>query len=97
MTETEKENDDWFKLKQLLARLLLRDIKEEWKEGNIPSTPRKTYEMSSIVRGIIEECFIYLKELGEIYILPNIVNKSDMILEIDTIEKLGINFDQGQK
>ncbi len=92
-----KEFEDWFELKQLLARLILRDIKEEWKEGNIPSTPRKIYEMSNVVNGIIEESFIYLKELDEIYILSNRVNNSDMILEIDMLEKWGIIFDQDQK
>ncbi len=94
---TKKEFEDWFELKQLLARLILRDIKEEWKAGNIPITPRKIYEMSSVVNGIIEECFIYLKELGEIYILYNRVSNSDMILEIDMLEKWGIIFDQDQK
>lgn len=94
---TKKEFEEWFKLKQVLARLILRDIKEDWKAGNIPSTPRKIYEMSSVVNGIIEECFIYLRELGEIYILSNRVNNSDMILEIDMLEKWGIIFDQDQK
>ena len=41
MTETEEESDDWFKLKQILAKLVLKDIKEEWNAGNIPSIDPK--------------------------------------------------------
>ena len=32
-----KEFEDWFQLKQLLAKLILKDIREEWETGNIPS------------------------------------------------------------
>jgi len=49
--------------------------------------------MSSIVIDIIEQSFGYLKELGEIYILCDIANKSDIILEIEMLEKLGIKCD----
>jgi len=97
MTETEEESDDWFKLKQILAKLALRDIREEWKVGNIPSTSRKIYEMNSTMNGIIEELFIYLKELGKIYILHDIEGNNGIILEIELLEKLGISFDQDQK
>jgi len=97
MTKTEEESDDWFKLKQVLAKLVLRDIKEEWKVGNIPSTRRKIYEMSIIVIDIIEQSFGYLKERGEIYILCNNENNSDIILEIELLEKLWINFDQNER
>lgn len=92
----EKEFEGWFELKQILTKLVLNDIKEEWKAGNIPSTAQKMYEMINIVTRMIEESFGYLKELGEIYILRNIENNSDIILELEIIEKMGIRFDQDQ-
>ena len=76
---TEKEFEGWFELKQILAKLVLNDIKEEWKAGNIPNTAQKMYEMINIVTSMIEESFGYLKELGEIYILRNIENNSHII------------------
>lgn len=93
MTELEEESDDWFKLKLLLAKLALRDIKEEWKVGNLPSTSRKIYEMRNIMYRIIDTLFIYLKEKGDIYLLSDVKNKNDLILEIKMLENLGINFD----
>lgn len=97
MTETEEESDDWFKLKQILAKLVLKDIKEEWNAGNIPSIDQKIYEISLNVMDIIRDSFWYLKEQGVIYILPDTENSNGLILEIELLKKLGIKFDQNER
>lgn len=94
---TEKEEDDWFNFKVLLERFILKEIKGEWKAGNIPNTEQKIFEMGNIVMEMIRESFWYLKERGEIYILRNIENDDDMILELKMMERLGVRFDQEQE
>ena len=91
------ESDEWFLLKQRLAGLMLKDIKQDWEVGNIPSVPRKVYEMRSIVNKIIENCPRYLKELGEIRILWDNNHENGIILEREMLERWGIEFDQGQE
>lgn len=97
MTETEKDSDDWFRLEQMLSNLILKDIREEWNEGNIPSVVRKIFEINNIVLNSIRESFWCLKERGEIYILPNQENNDGIILEKEFLEKLGFDFDKDQK
>jgi len=97
MTETEEEDDDWFRLKQLLAKLVLRDIKQEWEFGYIPSIDKKLHDISLNVMGVLRDSFLYLKERGDIYILPNKENNNGIIIEMEMLKQLGINFDQDQK
>jgi len=92
-----EEFEDWFELKQMLANLILQDLKEDWEAGNIPSSARKIYEMNSVMSEIIKQSFSYLKELGEIYIIPNKENNTDLILERNILKKMGIRFDQSKK
>ncbi len=94
---TEKEIDDWDDLKQSLAKVILSDIKENWKAGNIPSTTRMKYEMGITMREMIEQGIRYLKELGEIHIMYNTQNNSDIILEKELVDKIGYRIDQDQK
>lgn len=93
--KTKEEDDEWFLLKVRLAELMLKDIKEDWEVGNIPSISRKVYEMRSIVNKIIENLPIYLKELTEISILPDSNNENGIILETEMLKRWGIKFDQG--
>ena len=93
--EMEKQEfDPWFILQQLLSELILNDIKEELKVGNIPSTAKKKYEMINTISDIVEQCFWYLKERGVIRILSNPHNNTDIIVEREWVEKMGFNFDQ---
>ena len=95
---TEKEFDgDWFDLKQNLAKWVLKDIEEEWRAENMPSTTRLIYETSNLLENMVVETISYLKELGHIHILYNKMNNSDVILEEDMFDELGINADQDKK
>ena len=94
---TEKEIDDWDDLKQSLAKVILSDIKENWKADNMLSTTRIKYEMGITMREMIEQGIRYLKELGEIHIMYNAQNKSDIILEKELVDKIGYKIDQDQK
>ena len=93
----EKEIDDWDDLKQSLAKVILSDIKENWKAGNFPNTTRMKYEMGITMREMIEQGIRYLKKSGEIHIMYNTQNKSDIILEKEIVDKTGYRIDQDQK
>lgn len=47
MDQPKKEFEVWFQLKQILAEIILNDIKEEWNTGFLPSIDTKTYQITN--------------------------------------------------
>lgn len=90
INKEEKESEKHFQLKQLIADLILIDLKKEWEAGFFPSTDTKTYQMTNKLCEMVSQSFVYLKERGEIYIMKNAERGTNIILGESWVKQLGI-------